>query len=434
MRNMYTGGNRTPRERRNTGGQGKRRGETEEKKDDVPGHFVSHREDVPLRMEMLAHAHLAEADHGHDTDIEREHRAPFVVARHGGDRVRLGHHGVRLESLRLGMSLDLGRPRGCGRKCGCVGLHLRGGGRAWRACRMSPSAAVARVCGRVARVVRLVVRGERGQRRDGRARAVRIRVVPRPATASTAVVIVIVAPHSEERVLSQGSSVFRLRGGVRRRRRTGRRRRRRNYPDTFARRRDQRVGAGRRRRMRRGRAARVRGWSGIGRFGPNPNSGGAGFRPARGPADVTGIFLNALALPGLFLATAAGLEANVTGGKHRIGVGVFGFELVGGAAEVCSKCGLLAGREEGARQGGARGLRDGGIGEDDGNAVAIGGGTRVGALGAVALEPDDGLELDDAVEEYAGGEMKKIVERGEGRGRGRTLFRRSCADCAQRRG
>ena len=116
MRNMYTGGDRIPRERRNTGGQGKRRGETEEKKDDVPGHFVSHREDVPLRMEMFAHAHLPKFNNSHYANVEREEGLPRgAVARDSRYAVALRDDRVRFQPLRFRLTLHFRWTRGRGR-------------------------------------------------------------------------------------------------------------------------------------------------------------------------------------------------------------------------------------------------------------------------------------------------------------------------------
>ena len=73
----------------------------------APSNFVTHREDVPLRMKMLPHAHLAQLDNGHDTDVEGKDGLAFPVTRHGWNAVTLGDHGVRLQTFWLRVSLYL---------------------------------------------------------------------------------------------------------------------------------------------------------------------------------------------------------------------------------------------------------------------------------------------------------------------------------------
>ena len=76
-------------------------------KNGVPGDFIPHRKDISLGMEVFSHAYLAEADNGHNTNIERKHGAALLIARNRGNAKTFGRHSVSLKALGFCMTLDI---------------------------------------------------------------------------------------------------------------------------------------------------------------------------------------------------------------------------------------------------------------------------------------------------------------------------------------
>ena len=93
---------------------------------DVPCNFITNREDVPLRMEMLSLADFSEVDDGHNANVEGQQRFTLLVTRYDRDTVTLGKDCMRLQPLRLGKSLVLWCTRwSCGPRSGTVVHHWK---------------------------------------------------------------------------------------------------------------------------------------------------------------------------------------------------------------------------------------------------------------------------------------------------------------------
>ena len=73
--------------------------------EDIPSHFITHREDIPLRMKMFPHANFPKTNDRHNAYVQRQHRLTLLIPGDHRDTKTLGSDGVRLEAFGLCVSM-----------------------------------------------------------------------------------------------------------------------------------------------------------------------------------------------------------------------------------------------------------------------------------------------------------------------------------------